>query len=100
MSILSFRRYPISAYKFLFGLWHLSVVVLNNIVGVLLIGANASRYILPFNLSDIIRMASHKPPVSPIALEYDSADGGDSSRPPCLIYAIGFPLCTICPTLP
>ena len=100
VSSRSFRRYSISVHRFLFGLWHLSVAVSNNIVGVLLIGANASRYILPFTLSGIIRMASHKPPVSPIALEYDSADGGDNSRPPYLIYAIGLPLCTICPTPP
>ena len=69
VSIRSFRRYSISAHKFLFGLWHLSVAVSNRIVGVLLIGAKASRYILLFFLSDVIRIASHNPPVSPIALE-------------------------------
>ena len=69
MSVRNFRRYSISAHKFLFGLWHLSVDVSNSIVGVPLIGAKASRYILPFVLSDIVRIASHNPPVSPIALE-------------------------------
>ena len=100
MTIRNFRRYSISARKFLFGLWHLSIAVSNRIVGVLFIGAKASRYIFPFVLSGIILMASHNLSVSLIALEYDSADGGDSSRPPYLMYATGFPLCTMCPTPP
>ena len=48
VSIRNFRRYYISAHTFLFGMWHLSVAVLNRILRILLIGAKASRYIFPF----------------------------------------------------
>ena len=50
--------------------------------------------------NDIIRIASHNPAVSPVALEYASADGGDDMRPPNLMYATGTPLYSMCPTPP
>ena len=68
------------------------MAVSNSMVGVLLIAANVSRCILALILRGIILIASHSPPVSPIALEYGLADGGESSLPPYLMYAIIFKL--------
>ena len=88
--ILSLRRYTysISAHISLFGLWHLCVAVSNSMVGVVLMAANASRCILALIWRGIILIASHSPPVSPIALEYGSVDDGESGCPPYLMYAI------------
>ena len=55
---------------------------------------------MPLMCSGTIRIASHTPAVSPVALEYASADGGDGTRPPNLIYATGTPLYSMWPTPP
>ena len=47
-----------------------------------------------------MRIASHRPPLSPIALEGGSADGGEVIRPPYLIYATGLPATIMWPTPP
>ena len=77
-----------------------SVFVSTVCVTVVWIGAIASSLIIPFTLSGIIRMASHRPPVSARALEGGSALLGARMRPPNLMCAIAESLCMMCPTPP
>ena len=100
VSIRNRSRYSTSVHRFLSGRWPLCVAVSKSTVGTLLIGANASRWMIPLMCSGIILIASHTPAVSPVALEYASADGGDGIRPPNLMYATGTPLYSMCPTPP